>query len=371
MGPGPLRDPWEGRSEEASSVVVISPVEELRAETCRIVRDAGQTIQGCASIAHARRLASEGLLDEARLDLVIVDIRGNLSDEDRRFFEERRAQGWPTSVLVLGQGLTVEQLLDVMRARADDFLEVPYAEAELLERVEVLVQRAREQRGNSAPKPEVVLAIGAHPDDVEIGAGGILRAHAEKGDEVHVLTLTTGERGGNGGLRAEEAASAADALGATLWLEDLPDTELQADGATVRRIEEHVRRIRPDVVYTHSLHDSHQDHRATHHAAVVATRRVPHVYCFESPSATVEFAPSRFVAIDEVVGDKLRTIEAYESQVAIRGYMQPSRVLASAHYWSRFTGSEYAEPLETVRDIGNPLSPVNEREFAAPAAVAV
>ena len=84
-----------------------------------------------------------------------------------------------------------------------------------------------------------------------------------------------------------------------------------------------VEAVRPTVIYTHSLHDVHQDHRNRHRAALVAVREVGRVYCFQSPSATVDFRPTRFVAIDEQMDGKLEAIDAFASQVEIRGYLEP------------------------------------------------
>jgi LmbE family N-acetylglucosaminyl deacetylase len=62
-----------------------------------------------------------------------------------------------------------------------------------------------------------------------------------------------------------------------------------------------VEAVRPTVIYTHSLHDVNQDHRNTHRAAMVATREGGRVYCFQSPSAPVDFrCPRRFIILSKV-----------------------------------------------------------------------
>ena len=83
-----------------------------------------------------------------------------------------------------------------MRAGADDYLTKPFDPPALLEKARALIELTRERR---AAGREVVLAVGAHPDDVEIGVGGILLRHAAQGQRVTVLTLTGGEAGGVGG----------------------------------------------------------------------------------------------------------------------------------------------------------------------------
>jgi LmbE family N-acetylglucosaminyl deacetylase len=195
-----------------------------------------------------------------------------------------------------------------------------------------------------------VLAVGAHPDDVEIGASGALVAHREMGDEVAILTLSRGARGGVETTRAGESEQAARIIGATLYLEDLADTSISESDPTISIISAVVGEVRPTIVYTHSIHDVHQDHRNTHQAAMVAAREVGRIYCFQSPSATVDFRPSRFVSIDRYLDAKLRAIEAFGSQLAVRAYLEPDLISSTARYWSRFAEGRYAEAFEVIRD---------------------
>ena len=111
-----------------------------------------------------------------------------------------------------------------------------------------------------------------------------------------------------------------------------------------------VAKVQPSVIYTHSLNDVHQDHRNTHRAAMVAARGVGSVFCFQSPSATVQFQPTRFVSIDEQMDRKLRAIGAFGSQTAVRAYLEPDLIESTARYWSRFGEGRYAEAFEVMRD---------------------
>ena len=130
---------------------------------------------------------------------------------------------------------------------------------------------------------------------MEIGAGGTLAAHGAAGDAVAILTLSRGAIGGDKAQRARESQEAADILGARLFLRDLEDTRIPEGNPTIALIEEVVAEVQPTIVYTHSVHDLHQDHRNTHRAAMVACRRVGRIYCFQSPSATVDYRPNHFV----------------------------------------------------------------------------
>src|SRR2546423_781071 len=87
--------------------------------------------------------------------------------------------------------------------------------------------------------------------------GALCRSGA--GDTVAILTLTRGARGGDQAQRARESQQAADLIGARLFLDDLDDTHIAEGNPTIDIIEQVVAEIRPTVVYTHSLHDVHQD----------------------------------------------------------------------------------------------------------------
>ena len=111
-----------------------------------------------------------------------------------------------------------------------------------------------------------------------------------------------------------------------------------------------IEEIRPSTVYTHTIRDVHQDHRNAHSATLVAARGISRIFCYQAPSTTVEFKPTRFVAIDEFLEGKLEVIQAYTSQVKIRDYLDEELLRATARYWSRFSQARYVEPLEVVRD---------------------
>ena len=250
-------------------------------------------------------------------------------------------------VVLLTSRLSTDDALAALRVRADEILAKPVDAARLVEIVARLgsdAARSRVERGG-----RTVLAIGAHPDDVEIGVGATLAAHRAAGDSIVVLTLSRGARGGNADNRQHESLAAAELLGARLFLEDLTDAHLECDSA-VDIIERVVSEVTPAIVYTHTEHERHQDHRSVHAASMVATRRVPFVGCYQSPSTTVDFRPNRFVVVDDQMEAKLDLLRCYASQAQIRTYLEPDFVLSTARYWSRFGTGTSAEPLEIARD---------------------
>ena len=109
------------------------------------------------------------------------------------------------------------------------------------------------------------LAIGPHPDDIEIGIGGTVAKHAAMGDRVGLCDLTAGEMGSNGTVeeRLAEAASASEVLGAA-WRVNLrlPDRAIGGDPAHARAVAGLVRHARPRVVAIPYWSDRHPDHVA-------------------------------------------------------------------------------------------------------------
>jgi LmbE family N-acetylglucosaminyl deacetylase len=277
-----------------------------------------------------------------RWDLIITDIE--MPDMTGiEMLETVRRQAPALPVVVITAHATLGNTLGRLRGRADDFLQKPLRPDSLITAVSNLIARGRDAR-------EVVLAIGAHPNDVEIGAAGALLAHRAAGHEVAILTLSRGAREGPDQARTGESRRAATILSAELFLEDLEDTRITESDPTISAISAVIDSVRPTIVYTHSIHDVHQDHRNTHRAVMVAARDVGSVFCYQSPSATVDFRPGRFIAIDDHMTVKLAAIGAYASQATVRPYLAPDLIEAAARYWSRFGSGRYAEAFEVVRD---------------------
>jgi LmbE family N-acetylglucosaminyl deacetylase len=198
-----------------------------------------------------------------------------------------------------------------------------------------------------------ILAVGAHPDDIEFGAGGTLAKHAACGDEIHILVLTSGETGLGfhpTSTREREAREAAMLLDADLTLAHLPDSRLPDGKQTIDEIEAVAAAVKPDIGYIHSVHDTHQDHRAAAHASRVALRGVTKLYAFQAPSATTEFQPHRYPDITNFIEPKLELIRAHKSQCDLRRYMEEEYVTSTAEYWGIRAGCRFTEPMEVIAD---------------------
>jgi len=194
-----------------------------------------------------------------------------------------------------------------------------------------------------------VLAVGAHPDDIELGCGGTLLAHAAAGDAVTLLVVTDGGKGpGDLEERRAEQEQAARALGADLLWGGLPDCSVAADAATVAVVEEALRASGADVVYVHAPEDSHQDHRAVASATLSAARRLSRVLHYQSPS-TLAFLPTVFVDVTAYLSGKLAALGAHATQVERSPMVEPDAVVASARHWGAFARIGYAEAFTPTR----------------------
>jgi LmbE family N-acetylglucosaminyl deacetylase len=195
-----------------------------------------------------------------------------------------------------------------------------------------------------------VLAIGAHPDDIELGCGATLLAHAAAGDTVTMLVLTGGENGPGTANRHAEQRAAATTLGAGLRWGGLIDCTLTPDAPTVRLIENVLTEVEADLVYVHAPDDSHQDHRAAAAAALSAGRRLSRVLHYQSPS-TLIFNPTVYVDITAHLSGKLAALKAHASQVELSAMVEPDAVVASARHWGAQARTGYAEAFAPTRMI--------------------
>lgn len=108
-----------------------------------------------------------------------------------------------------------------------------------------------------------ILAIGVHPDDIELACSGTLLKHMEEGKTVGLLDLTRGELGTRGTpeIRAQEAAKAAEMLGARFrWNAGMADGFFSVTPENTRKIIQAVRACQPTIVLANALDDRHPDH---------------------------------------------------------------------------------------------------------------
>jgi CheY-like chemotaxis protein len=285
------------------------------------------------------------LIEAQPWDLVITDVE--MPRMSGLEFLERVRRLEPTlPVVVVTAHPTVDRAVTTMRQPGTDFIHKPVTAEEFASKIGALVAQ---RKTKAAATQENVLAIGAHPGDVEIGAAGALLAHQAAGATVTILALSRAARTEDAAAESR-AAEAGVAIGTRLGLEDLGGGSGE-QGPGSNAIENLLARARPTVLYTHSIHDAMREHRDAHLAVMAAARRIGRVYCFQSPSATIEFRPTRFVPIDDQLGDKLKAVGAFTGETEVRDFLEPDQVSSTALYWARYCEARHAaEAFEVVRD---------------------
>lgn len=198
-----------------------------------------------------------------------------------------------------------------------------------------------------------ILAIGAHPDDIEIGCGGTLIKYADQGHIIFLLILTKGERGGDGEARYNEQLQSAKIIGAKeVFWGGFNDTELQDKGnQIINRIEYYLEQINPEFIFVNYYDDTHQDHRVLNESVVSATRYIKNVLFYEVPT-TNNFKPQVFVDISDTIEKKIKALEAHKSQIMKTGIKDLSIreiALSSAHFRGIQARVKYAEGFMPMR----------------------
>lgn len=227
-----------------------------------------------------------------------------------------------------------------------------------------------------------VLAVGAHPDDAELGIGGLLHKLARRGYRVGILDLTRGEMSTRGTVeeRAAEAAEAARILGAVRRENAaLPDAGVANTAEFQRRVIPFLRSFRPRILLATMDNDRHPDHSAAHHLirdasdfaglARIVTGHEPY-----RPRVLYGYHPYRehgmpglIVDISDDFDAKIEALRAHASQFFNPAYGAPTTYISGeafwesirtrAAYWGSRIGVRYGEALYAREAVGVDLPP--------------
>lgn len=193
-----------------------------------------------------------------------------------------------------------------------------------------------------------VLAIGAHPDDIELGCGAALLAHRRAGHAVTMLVMTAGLGESEQRSRPPEQEEAAALLQARLLWGGFEDGRIPGGEPAVRVIENAIAETGAEIVYTHAAADSHQDPRAAAAATAAAARKSQRVLSYETPTS-LGFSPTHFVDVEGLVEAKLGLIRAHLSQVMKNGLVDLEAVEAQARFRGFQARVRHAEAFEATR----------------------
>jgi LmbE family N-acetylglucosaminyl deacetylase len=195
-----------------------------------------------------------------------------------------------------------------------------------------------------------VLAFGAHPDDLEVGAGGLIARLAARGAKVTMVVVSVPNRFE---VRLAEARRGAARLGAELVVmspDDVSRVESTAMYELVARFDELVAARDPDIVITHAECDLHLDHTLVHRATVSACRRQPCdiLAYMASPDLGTQMRPvgSCFADITSTIEVKLAAMAEHASQISPRSIASRRD---AARATGRLCGVDYAEAFDAMR----------------------
>jgi bacillithiol biosynthesis deacetylase BshB1 len=226
-----------------------------------------------------------------------------------------------------------------------------------------------------------VLAIGAHPDDLELACGGTLAKLVKQGYKVALADATRGELGTRGTkeIRSKEAQEAARILGATTRRNlEIPDGNVEVNKKNVSKVITLIRELRPTILIIPHGIERHPDHSHTHHLCreawfyaglqKLATRfrgkaqqpHRPHHY-FEFMQWH-EFQPSFIVDISDTYAIKMEAVRAHASQFFNPASKEPETRLSSpsfldtvetrCKFYGQKIGVAYGEAFLTQFSIG-------------------
>ena len=197
-----------------------------------------------------------------------------------------------------------------------------------------------------------ILAIGAHPDDIEFGCGGALIKYTQKGHRLFLLVMTGGGLGGSSSVRAQEQKASGKILGAEkIYWGGYEDTHLVMDIDLISKIEAVIAEVKPDFIFCNFPDDTHQDHRHLAQAIMSATRYIRNVLFFEGPT-TQNFNPQVFVDISDTLDDKVEALKTHRSQV-MKTNIEDLSIVEVARSSANFRGIQgrvkYAEAFHSLR----------------------
>lgn len=210
-------------------------------------------------------------------------------------------------------------------------------------------------------KKHNILAVGAHADDVEIGCGGTVALHSKNGDNVHILIMGKSYFTNYDGtiLRKKEDGDIEEAEGARILGGKLINLEFDTKNVpfsqeSIEAINKIIDDYKIDTIYTHWIHDTHQDHMRTTQSVLAAGRYVKNILMYEpeypAGRSYLGFRNQYYIDITSTLNIKMEALKQHKSQIKKYGEDRfLSAIVARAHHRGYEIGSEYAECFEVIR----------------------
>jgi bacillithiol biosynthesis deacetylase BshB1 len=215
-----------------------------------------------------------------------------------------------------------------------------------------------------------ILVLAAHPDDAEISIGGTMLSHALNGDQVYLLNFTNGEPTpyGTKETRMKEAEKSDEILKIEKRIVmDLPNRYLQDTIENRRKVAEHIRDIKPDVMLVQTQLDQHPDHIAASQLGTAARfyakltktdmRGDPYyppkiLYYFTSHFKILPDPSFVLPVEEEVFNEKVKAVKVFESQFKGKNRNIPEFLKIMGKQYGSRINKPYAEPFYTPEVVG-------------------
>jgi LmbE family N-acetylglucosaminyl deacetylase len=218
-----------------------------------------------------------------------------------------------------------------------------------------------------------VLIVAAHTDDEALGCGGTIARHVAEGDVVHAIFMADGVNSRSEAAQddLENRNAAAEHAREILGISEnvylgLPDNRLDSLPLIeiIQRLEPIVRKLQPNIIYTHHHGDLNVDHQITHQAVLTACRPMPGstvqaIYAFEVMSSTEwaaptaqPFIPNHYVDISTQLNTKLDALKAYQLEMRDAPHSRSTEHLSTlARHRGYSVGMVAAEAFMTIRTL--------------------
>lgn len=206
-----------------------------------------------------------------------------------------------------------------------------------------------------------IIAIGAHPDDIELACGGTLADAVYKGHDVTMIIITGNASMDHNGdsIRTDDEAkneqiNAAKKLGITkVEILGFDDMNVPYSQALISKLDKILNQIKPDMTFTHFIFDTHQDHIRTAQSTLSAARKQNTIFLYEpiNPSGRgyIPFRAQIYFDISATMHKKIDSLKEHKSQYKKYGDTWIEGVTARAKFRGFEMGVDYAEAFELVR----------------------
>ena len=218
-----------------------------------------------------------------------------------------------------------------------------------------------------------ILIIAPHPDDEVLGAGGTIAKLVSQGHDVFAVLLCESSSPRYSMEMVDVLQNKALQAGKILGIKDIffyNFTNVQTNcipmADMLQALSECLKRVKPQVIFTHHRADVHIDHQMVFKATLAAARsfdgsKIEQILCYEVPSSTEwappfpdhTFLPNVFYDISDTIGEKTKAMSIYKSEM--REFPHPRSIKALYTYarrWGIKAGIHgYVEPFELIRDI--------------------